>query len=84
MTTAVSRSKQIRVTAGGTWLRAVGCMSPSLLPLFKVVSKNVLPVGDKPFPEELEPVLMALCSLVLLLRHCSVTETQPDTQCDCT
>lgn len=85
MTTAVSRSKQIRVTAGRTWLRAVGCMSPSLLPLFKVVSKNVLPVGDEPFPEELEPVLMmVLCSLVLLLRHHSMTETQPDTQCDCT
>lgn len=51
MTTAVSRSERIRFTAGGTWLRAVGCMSPSLLPLFKVVSKNVLPVGDVPFPQ---------------------------------
>jgi hypothetical protein len=52
MTTAVSRSKQSRFTAGRKWLRALGCIPPPLLPLslFKVVFGNVLPVGCVPFP----------------------------------
>lgn len=64
----MSRSKQIRVDAGNIWLRAVGCESPPLLPLCKVVSENVLPVGAFS-TQELDPAMMALCSLMLLLRH---------------
>lgn len=52
MTTAVSRSKQIRFTAGRKWLRTEGCIPPSLLPLSFQGGffGNVLLVGCVPLP----------------------------------
>lgn len=46
----MSRSKQIKFTAGRMWPKAADRMLGATFSFFKVVFKTVLPVEDMPFP----------------------------------